>query len=104
MLLSTKEERNLKFGNLLLAAIFSVVPTAMTITFLLIHGTILCRTIDYSTPAINKSDFLQSCQVSNVDVNKNYIVFIWLIILLPTWRWFYLGHLARVTKDKRSNK
>ena len=26
----------------------------------------------------------------------DYVIWIWLIITIPTWRWFYLGHIKRI--------
>ena len=38
----------LKLGNLLIAISMATVPTAMTIGFLLSHGYIVCRKLDYN--------------------------------------------------------
>ena len=90
----------LKCGNLFLAAFVSLVPTAMTIGFLGVHGYILCRTLDRRLDVAQKIQTRELCDESNLSANFDYVVWIWLFILMPTWRWFYIGHLKRVTRER----
>ena len=100
MSISSREYVRLNIGNLALAALLSLVPTAMTLGFLGIHGMILC----------NSSSELRETNVNKVknkscnDVNKNlltlYFVWIWIFITIPTWRWFYIWHLQKKQHNK----
>ena len=103
MNLSKSAELRLKVGNLFLAAIFSLVPTAMTIGFLGVHGYILCRGLDQRLEEVVKTDkakdgllFKQICLETNLEANYRYLIWIWIFITLPTWRWFYIWHYKRV--------
>ena len=91
----------LKLGNLFLALLFSIVPTSMTIGFLATHGYLLCRDLDLRLEKIEETSISELCDRSNLDVNFNYILWVWLFITIPTWRWFYIGHYRRVSKNKK---
>ena len=89
----------LKLGNLFLAGLFSLVPTAMTIGFLGVHGHILCRNLDARLEKLDKLVVKELCVESNIEANFDYIIWIWLFTMIPTWRWFYVGHYRRVKKE-----
>ena len=99
MSISKDIDLRLKIGNLFLAAIFSIVPTSMTIGFLGVHGHLLCRDLDTRLPNLDKIAIRELCNKSNIEANYDYIVWIWLITMIPTWRWFYIGHYRRVKKQ-----
>ena len=88
----------LKLGNLVLAALFSIVPTSMTIGFLGVHGYLLCRNLESRLEQSQKLGVTELCNTSNLDANYEYIVWVWLFTMIPTWRWFYIGHYRRVQK------
>ncbi len=100
MALSKREDLRLKVGNLMLAVVFSIVPTAMTIAFLSVHGLVLCRDLSQRLDENQRSPVKQLCQKSNFDSNLNYVIWIWLFTMLPTWRWFYVGHYKRLSNTK----
>ena len=99
MHISKEKDLKLKLGNLMLALIFSVVPTTMTIAFLAVHGFILCRNLDNYLENTAKLEVSELCEKSNIDANYDYLVWIWLITTIPTWRWFYIGHYRRLKKQ-----
>ena len=100
MTISKKDDIKLKLGNFCLAAILSIVPTAMTMGFLGVHGIIVCRSLE---ERIVKVKVLDSCEQANFDVMQKYIIWIWLFITIPTWRWFYIGHYRRLQNKKITN-
>ena len=89
----------LKLGNLCLAAILSLVPTTMTIGFLGIHGMLLCRDLEKSFADVKTLESFQlNCKTSNYKTSLSYLIWVWLFVMIPTWRWFYIGHYRRVVK------
>ena len=98
MSISRKDDLKLKVGNLGLALLLSIVPTSMTLGLLSAHGYVLCKSVDSSLIANGRLSIKDSCLNKNIAVTSKYILFIWLFITLPTWRWFYIGHYRRVTK------
>ena len=103
MNISQKTDSRLKLGNFFLASIFAVVPTTMTIAFLTVHGFLLCRTLDNRLEQVEKLEIKEACMQSNYEVNFQYILWIWVFTMIPTWRWFYIGHYKRV-KQHGSNQ
>ena len=101
MAISKDLDLKLKLGNLVLAALFSIVPTAMTIGFLGVHGYILCRTLETRLEKSEELGILELCDHSNFEANYDYLIWIWLFITVPTWRWFYIGHYRRVSKSRK---
>ena len=93
----------LKLGNLFLALIFAVVPTAMTIGFLGVHGYILCRSLEERIAESDKLGLKEICVSSNIEANYDYIIWVWLFTTIPTWRWFYIGHYRRIQKKSSNN-
>ena len=96
-------DHKLKFGNLFLALMFAVVPTAMTIGFLGVHGVLLCRTLETKVAESDKLELNELCLNSNIEANYDYIIWVWLFITIPTWRWFYVGHYRRVQQKSANN-
>ena len=90
----------LKLGNLGLAALFALVPTAMTIAFLCVHGYIVCRTLETRLEQSYKLGVTELCNRSNIETNYDYIIWVWLFTMIPTWRWFYISHYNRVIRNK----
>ena len=103
MSISQAQDLRLRFGNLFLAAIVSVVPTLMTISFLGVHGYILCKNLDNRLEAVNKLPVKELCAESNLEANYKYLIWIWMFITIPTWRWFYIGHYKRVKQHKANS-
>ena len=103
MLISKKEDLNLKLGNLLLSAILSAVPTAMTIGFLSVHGTIVCNDLESRLNNPKTELISETCYISNLESSYKYILWIWLFITITTWRWFYIGHARRVRSNRGKN-
>ena len=100
MKISKGLDLRLKLGNLFLASFLSLVPTSMTIGFLGIHGMLLCKDLEKSIIEDRKVETLiLQCQESNYRISLNYLVWVWLFVMLPTWRWFYIGHYRRVIKN-----
>ena len=96
MTISRSEDLKLKLGNLFLASMFSIVPTAMTVGFLGVHGYLLCRSLDMRLEKIETVEVKELCMKSNLEANYRYIIWIWIFTMIPTWRWFYIGHYKRV--------
>ena len=71
--LTSFDDLRLKLGNLALASVLSTVPTVMTLSFLGVHGNILCSSINQS----NQS-FTSNTAISQSDIcsKTNYITFI----------------------------
>ena len=98
MQISKQLDYQLKLGNLILAIALSTVPTAITIFIFTIYGFNLCNqlverkyiTMDYPVKEV--------CLQNSLDLSKEYLLLIWLFISLPTWRWFYISHLARIKR------
>ena len=99
MIISKTDDLKLKVGNLMLAAIFAIVPTSMTIAFLTVHGHLLCRSLDTRLESVEGQKINPICIQSNYEVNYSYIIWIWMFTTIPTWRWFYIGHYKRVTNN-----
>ncbi len=104
MNLTSDQDRNLKVGNFFLAALFSVVPATMTIAFLWVHGLILCKSIRSEPTSYQSSPAEVICIEENTNLSLQYAVWIWLIILIPTWRWFYIGHYRKKSMALISSK
>ena len=104
MSISRSDDRRLRLGNLLLAALFSVVPTAMTIGFLGIHGYLLCKNLDERLDMPANLQAKELCLKSNLDVNYSYIIWIWMFITIPTWRWFYYSHHKKLNDDYKNKR
>ncbi len=100
MSISKGEDLQLKIGNFFLAAVLSAVPTVMTIGFLGVHGLIVCKNLEKRIDNSNSSEVNVLCEKSNLESSYSYIVWIWLFIMLPTWRWFYIGHYRRVQHER----
>tara|TARA_B100000029_G_scaffold514402_1_gene617073 strand:- start:1627 stop:1941 length:315 start_codon:yes stop_codon:yes gene_type:complete len=96
MRISQDLDLRLKLGNLVLAAIFSIVPTSMTIGFLAVHGHLLCRSLDSRLEQKERLVVSNLCKQSNIEANYNYILWVWIFTMIPTWRWFYIGHYRRI--------
>ena len=94
---STLPENNLKLGNFVLAGVLSLVPTAITIFTFYLYGLNLCTSLDkkYQNNIPNYQSNISICETTVKDLNYKYLVMIWLIITLPTWRWFYINHVKR---------
>ena len=103
MVLSRRQDLRLKLGNLSLAIVFSTVPTAMTIAFLTVHGFVLCRHLSDRLDLTHRPLVKELCYKSNFDSNSNYVLWIWLFTMLPTWRWFYVGHYRRVAHKNQNS-
>ncbi len=101
MTIPKRQDQRLKLGNFFLASIFSLVPTAMTIGFLGVHGYILCRTLDQRIEQSKDLGIKELCNRSNIDTNYDYIFWIWLFTMIPTWRWFYIGHYKKVSSKEQ---
>ena len=99
MSITKRENLRLKLGNLVLAILLSTVPTAMTIGFLNVHGLIVCNGIKTRVDQEDKTLINGICVNSNNQATISYIIWIWLFITIPTWRWFYVGHVRRVERD-----
>jgi len=99
MSISKNQDVKLKLGNLVLAILFSVVPTSMTIGFLGTHGYILCKNLDSRLENIDKASVYELCNKTNLEANFDYVIWIWLFTTIPTWRWFYIGHYRRVARS-----
>ena len=99
MSISKEQDLKLKIGNFFLASIFALVPTAMTIGFLGVHGYMVCKTLDSRLELGKKVDVTELCNKSNLDTNLDYLIWIWIFTMIPTWRWFYIGHYRRVKKQ-----
>ena len=99
--MSVSKDRNLKLklGNLFLASLFSIVPTAMTIAFLGVHGFLLCKDLESRLESTQKIGVIDLCNKSNIESNTDYILWVWLFTMVPTWRWFYIGHYRRVKNN-----
>ena len=102
MAVSHSQELKLRLGNFFLAAMFSIVPTAMTIGFLGTHGYLLCRRLDQRIELNQPAQLKEICIKSNLDANYSYIIWIWMFITIPTWRWFYIWHYKRVKTHTHS--
>ncbi len=103
MKISKKEDVRLKLGNLALALLLSTVPTAITICGFYIHGANVCSALDKPLQETASLEIRQACNNSSKEFILSYIIWIWLFISLPTWRWFYLGHIRRIEKDRSRN-
>ena len=101
MRITKRDNLRLKLGNLFLAFLLSSVPTGMTIGFLNVHGLIVCNSIKTRIDPENSTSINSLCINSNNQATIAYIIWIWLFITIPTWRWFYVGHLRRVERDKK---
>ena len=104
MSISKSENLKLRLGNLFLAVIFSVVPTAMTIGFLGVHGYLLCRNLEQRFEVSQKVQVNELCLESNQEAYYSYIIWIWMFITIPTWRWFYIWHYKRVIENTNTNR
>ena len=90
----------LKLGNFALALILCTVPTAITLATFTLFGIRICNelverkyvSIDYPVKEV--------CIQTSIDTSTDYMILIWLFITLPTWRWFYLGHINRLKRIK----
>ena len=102
MIPSKREDFVLKCGNLVLALLLSTVPVGITIAILGAHGTLLCRRLEQriDQTLIKKYDLRERCQSANIDELYKYVLWIWIFITIPTWRWFYVGHVRRVKSGK----
>ena len=110
MSLTPSTDLRLKVGNFFISLVLSSFPTALTIGAFYIHGVNVCHNLSSSYLISSKADNnnsknfingLQSnCYVSSKNTSLSYIPFLWAIIMLPTWRWFYLNHYLRVSKSK----
>ena len=80
-------QNSLKFGNLILAGILSLVPTAITISTFYLYGLNICSSLEdkYKDKYPNFQSNISICESTVKDLNYRYLVFIWLIITLPTW-------------------
>ena len=94
---SNLPQTSLKLGNLALAGFLSLVPTAITIFIFYLYGLNLCNSLEdkYISSCSKNETHLSICEGTVKDLNYKYLVLIWLIITLPTWRWFYINHLKR---------
>ncbi len=105
--ITKSQDLKLKIGNFTLAAIFALVPTAMTIAFLTVHGMILCRTLEDNVEKLelnlNNREIKDMCKKSNFDTNYYYVIWVWLFTMIPTWRWFYIGHYRREIELKKED-
>ena len=98
MTISKDKDLRLKVGNLVLALLFAIVPTTMTIGFLGVHGYILCQNLDERIEISIKTNVKELCNQSNIDANYDYIIWTWLFTTIPTWRWFYISHYKRLKR------
>ncbi len=90
-------QNSLKIGNLILAGVLSLVPTAITIFTFYLYGLNLCSNLEvkYRDKLPNYRSHSSLCESTVKDLNYKYLFLIWLVITLPTWRWFYINHLNR---------
>ncbi len=96
MEISTKLDLKLKIGNLFLALLLSTFPTSITIGILTAHGHLVCRDMFEYSNQKSESILVEGCREANNNLILKYLIFIWLIITIPTWRWFYIGHYQRL--------
>ncbi len=88
----------LNLGNLFLALILCIVPTIITIGIFRVYGIHSCGELSQQIALADQTNIRELCTESSVKVANSYFIWIWLIVTLPTWRWFYSGHLKRVIK------
>tara|TARA_Y100001968_G_C18996336_1_gene543789 strand:+ start:317 stop:643 length:327 start_codon:yes stop_codon:yes gene_type:complete len=104
-----KSKRNsdftLKLGNLFLAGVLSIVPTAITIFIFYLYGINICNNLVSSNLIYNKttSSDISLCLQEVNDINYKYLLFIWIVITIPTWSWFYLNHSRRKTLARKQS-
>ena len=94
---SSSPQNILKLGNLILAGFLSFVPTAITIFIFYLYGLNLCSSLEgkYQDKLSDYESHITICESTVKELNYKYLLLIWLIITLPTWRWFYINHLKR---------
>ncbi len=101
MPIAKKDDLRLKLGNLFLAACLSIVPTIITLGLFGAHGYILCRKLDVRTNETEISFIEDKCNEASIDSLYSYFIWIWIFITVPTWRWFYLGHVRRYNSNSK---
>ncbi len=104
MVLTERQDLSLKIGNLFLAIALSIVPTTITLAILGGHGYLLCERLNQKVEQTTNTGSIQlseSCMESNLEELIRYVVWIWIFISIPTWRWFYIGHVRRVKSSAK---